>query len=113
MFHSIIARSYSPLTGCTGRWMLAGLMAVSMACATDPQKAKVAYVASGDQYLAEKKFPEAIIQYRNAVQQDPRFGEARLKLAETYLQTGDAPAGFREYIRAADLLPDRADVQIK
>ena len=32
---------------------------------------------------------EAIIQYRNAVQQDPRFGEAHYKLAIAATDAGD------------------------
>ena len=46
------------------------------------------------------------MQYRNALQQDPRFGEARLKLADAYVQAGDPQSAYREYVRAADLLPE-------
>ena len=87
--------------------LIAGLV-FTAACSTDPQKAKLEYVKSGDSYVAQKKYSEAIIQYRNAVQKDPRFGEARLKLADTYLAAGDAPNAYREYLRAADLLPSVA-----
>ena len=50
---------------------------------------------------------------RNAIQQDPRFGEARYRLAETYARLGDVQNAFEEYIRAGDLLPDQLDVQLK
>ena len=86
---------------------------VAVGCAADPESAKQAFVKSGDGYIAEKKFNEAIIQYRNAIQKDPKFGEARRKLAEAYLQSGDIPDATREYVRAADLLTDREDVQTK
>ena len=46
--------------------------------------------------MASKKYPEAIISYRNAVSLDERFGEARLKLAEAYLAAGDTQNGLRE-----------------
>ena len=42
--------------------------------------ARISKAATG--YFAQKKYHEAIVQYRNAVQQDARFGEARYKLAE-------------------------------
>ena len=68
---------------------------------------------SGNQYFEEKKYPEAIVEYRNAVRADPRFGEARQKLADAYGFTGNARAAFAEQIRAADLLPDDLNAQLK
>ena len=77
---------------------------VAGGCSSDPETAKRAFVKSGDQYVADKKYSEAIIQYRNAIQKDPKFGEARQKLADAYVQTGDLQNAGREYLRAADLL---------
>ena len=57
--------------------------------------AKREYLASGDQLISQKKTREAIVQYRNAIAQDPRFGEARYKLAEAYVQNGDARRAAR------------------
>ena len=47
------------------------------------------------------------------MRQDPRFGEARFKLAEAYTQEGDWKRAGREYIRAADLLPKDVQAQLK
>ena len=58
------------------------LLTWAVACTGDPQQASQRYVASGDAYLAEVKLAEAIIEYRNAVQQDPLSFEARNKLGE-------------------------------
>ena len=82
-------------------------------CSKDPEVAKREYVQSGDAYVAQKKLREAVVEYRNAVQQDPRFGEARLKLAQTYLELGDIGNSFREYVRAADLMPADVDAQVR
>jgi putative PEP-CTERM system TPR-repeat lipoprotein len=86
---------------------------LSAACSVDPDQAKRQYLASGDRHLADKQYAQAIIQYRNALQQDPRFGEARLKLAQTYEQQGDLLNAMREYVRAADALPNDAATQVK
>src|SRR5688500_3787679 len=86
------------------------VMAVS-ACSKDPEVAKREFLASGDRYFAEQKFAEAVVEYRNAIQQDPRFGEARFKLAETYIAIRQPAQAIREYIRAADLLPDNDEAQ--
>src|SRR5262245_37906553 len=87
------------------------LIVVAFGCRTDPNVAKQEYVKSGDRYVEEKKYFEAIVQYRNALQQDPKFGEARYKLAQTYETVGDAGNAFREYVRAADLLPNDVELQ--
>src|SRR5687767_3383527 len=85
-------------------WLLIPFLAVG--CSRDPETRKASYMASGDRYLADSKLREAVVEYRNAVQVDPRFGLARLRLAETYAKLGDINKAFAEYIRAADLLPN-------
>lgn len=57
------------------------------ACSKDPAVAKKEYFEKGNQYFEQQKYSEATIEYRNAIQQDPQYGEARLKLAETYIKT--------------------------
>lgn len=83
------------------------------ACSRDVEADKARLIQSGDQFVAEKKYPEAIVQYRSAVSLDPNFGEARLKLADAYAQTGDVRRALAEYIRAADLMPKNVDAQLK
>ena len=68
---------------------------------------------SGNTYLSEQQYAEAIIEFRKAIQLDPRFGEARYKLAEAYVNIGDTVAAYSEQIRAADLLPDNMEAQLK
>lgn len=105
MFTKIINRAIALTLMCAGS--LVG------ACAPDPVKAKQEYLTSGNRYFDEKKYTEAILQYRNALQQDNRFGEARFKLAQSYEAIGDVPNAVREFIRAADALPDDATAQWK
>jgi len=99
------------------RVILAAVVAFSalsgVGCSKDREVAKREYLASGDAYFEQKKYAEAVVEYRNAIQQDPKFGQARYKLAESYIflnQPGDA---YREYVRAADLMPDSVEVQVK
>lgn len=93
--------------------LLALVILAAGACSEDPESAKEKYFASANQYFEQKKFREAIVEYRNAVNIDPRFGEARLKLAASYLQIGDVANGLREQVRAADLLPSNNEAQIQ
>src|SRR4051794_1969767 len=94
-------------------WGLSVLVAVSgAACSRDPHAAMLEFTKSGDSFAAAGKLPEAIIEYRNALQQEPRAGDVRVKLAETYIQQGDLAKAIEEYVRAADTLPAAA-VQIR
>src|SRR5262245_47702355 len=92
---------------------VAVLAAGIAACSTDPEVAKKKYFDSGNTYFDQKKYKQAIVEYRNAVQQDPKFGEARLKLSDSYAHENDAVNAFREAIRAADLLPNSLEAQTK
>jgi tetratricopeptide (TPR) repeat protein len=85
----------------------------SATCSRDPEAAKKRHLDAGNAYVRAAKYREAILEYRTAVRYDAAFGEARLRLAETYERTADLQNAYREYARAADLLPDRAEVQIK
>ena len=88
----------------------AALLAVGC---TSTERARQQHLDRGDRYFAEQKFDEALIEYRNAIKEDPAFGEGRRALAETYFKLNQPERGFKEYMRAADLLPDRADVQVR
>ena len=83
--------------------------ALLASCSTNPQE----HLTRGADYLEQKKYPEAIVELRTAVQADPKLAEARLKLADAYLATGEGGSALRELVRAADLLPDDAAVQLK
>lgn len=87
--------------------------ALAVSCARDPEAAKRAYLESGDAYFSAGKYAEAVLEYKNAVQQDAQFGEARYKLAQTYERAGDFKNAYQEYRRAADLLPEDGAVQLK
>ncbi len=88
------------------------LFACSVAGCSNKAEQKRKALASADAYAANGQNLEAIIEYRRAVQFDPTDGNVRLKLARTYLKAGATLDGLRELLRAGDLLPDNADIQI-
>src|SRR6185295_2248109 len=83
------------------------------ACSHDTEGLKRKYLASGDAFMQQQKYAEAIIEYRNATQQDDHFGEARYKLANAYVRVGDGPRALNEAVRAADLLPNDDEAQLQ
>jgi tetratricopeptide (TPR) repeat protein len=98
------------------RFSVAALLACSVllsGCSKDPEVAKREYLGSGDAYVEQKKYAEAVVEYRNAIQQDAKFGIARYKLAEAYMHLNQPAEAFREYVRAADLMPDNVEAQVK
>ena len=66
----------------------------------------------GDEFFAKKEFAAALVEYRAAVQADQLNGRARQKLALVYFELNDRERATREIVRAADLLPDDATVQL-
>src|SRR5215471_19230271 len=80
---------------------------------SSPEVQKQRYFERGNQYAAEKRDDFAVIEYANAVRIDPKFGEARLKLAETYERMNNLSAAFPEFVRAADALPNDRGAQLK
>jgi tetratricopeptide (TPR) repeat protein len=85
---------------------------LALGCGFNADARKQAYLKSGNEYVEQSKFAEAVIEYRNAIQLDARYAEAHLKLAETYARLGDHAKALASYVRAADLMPDDAEVQI-
>ena len=77
------------------------------------EAAKRRHLENGTQYLDAGRLADAIIEFRSAVDRDELWGEARFKLAEAYAANGDAERAYREYVRAADLLPDDTTAQLK
>ena len=88
------------------------IAALAVACSNAEAKKK-RFVEQADQALAKKQFKEAILGYRNAIKIDPRFGEARYKLAQAYVGDGDTVNAAREYVRAAELLPANLEANLK
>jgi hypothetical protein len=66
----------------TLRLVAAAALVVGQACSEPPASARDRFLRNGDRYVAAKHLVEAEIEYRNAVQRDPRSVEAQRKLGE-------------------------------
>ncbi len=92
---------------------VAAVSATATGCSRDVIRTRQDALDAGNRYFSEQKFAEASVEYRKAVAADPKFGEGRARLAATYVELGDLPNANREYMRAADLLPDNVDIQVR
>jgi tetratricopeptide (TPR) repeat protein len=93
-----------------GLALAAALALFGVACG---KKTAESHLQSAAAFESKKDYSHAILEYRAALQQDPKLGEARIKLGDIYAQLGDASNAYREYVRAADTLPDSIDAQLK
>jgi tetratricopeptide (TPR) repeat protein len=91
-------------------WLV--VMVVVSACARDADATKQEYLRNGDRLFDEGNFAAAIVEYRNAVREDERFGQARFKLGQAYLRNGETGAARAQLVRAADLLPTDVEAQL-
>ncbi len=83
------------------------------ACSTSPETTRDEHLQRADAFLAQNKPNEALIEYRNAVEADPRSATARQKLADAYVRSGKPKDALEQYVRAADLAPTDAALQLR
>lgn len=91
--------------------LLALPLLVGSGCASK-EASRDKHLKQGDSFVAQGKVQEAIVEYQAARQADPQSGMARKKLADAYIQTNQPAKALPEYVYAADLFPDDAQVQI-
>lgn len=80
------------------------LLTVSLVCvltltACAEQDAN-ALLQKGQQYRSQKEYKAAIIEFKNALQQNPGLVEARYALGLSYLATGDGKSAEKEFRKA-------------
>jgi tetratricopeptide (TPR) repeat protein len=71
------------------------------------------HLARGDAYTKERKYPEAAVEYRRAIQENARLGTAHFKLGASYEALDDYGRAAQAYMEAAELLPDDLEAQLK
>jgi tetratricopeptide (TPR) repeat protein len=76
-------------------------------------KTKQGYVTTGNKLFEAGKYADASINYRNALQKDPEFGEAHYRLGLVALKQGDARLAYTELSRAVELLTGNDDAKKK
>jgi tetratricopeptide (TPR) repeat protein len=82
------------------------------ACAT-PEKAKAQHVARGQALLKDKRFQEAVLEFRSALQIDDKLADAHWGLANAYEGLQRYQEAFDEMRETAALDPNNFDVRLK
>ena len=71
------------------------------------------YLAKGNKLFADGKFADAAINYKNALQRKPGWGEAYYRLGLTALRQKDASAAYAALSQAVELTPNNDDAKAK
>ena len=88
------------------------LFATFAGCSRDPNVRKQKFFASGQSYFAQGKYPEAAIQFSNAIDIDPRFAEAHYQLAQADLKLQEWNQAYQELSRSVELQPENYPAHI-
>ena len=89
----------------------AAAFAIALAACTRPPDA-AALVASAKQHLAKRNYPSSIVQLKNALEREPKHGEARFLLGLSLLETGDAKGAEIELRKAVELRFDSDELTV-
>ena len=92
--------------------VMAVLLVVLVGCTRNPDAAKRKYVESGMKYMDEKKYDSAVIQFKKALQIDPRYAEAHYELGQAELAQQHWAAAFKEFSVAIDQDPNHVKAHL-
>ena len=87
--------------------------AVLIGACTTPEKTKVQHLVRGQALLKDKKFQEAALEFRNALQVDEKFADAHWGLANAYEGLQRYQEAFEEMKQAAELDANNLEVRVK
>ena len=76
------------------------LLALAAGCARSPEARKARHLERGDRYVKEKRYRNAIIEYRNVLRLEAANGEAILGLGLAHFARGEMGKAFRYLYRA-------------
>jgi len=88
---------------------LATLLLAASGCRRSPE----AYVKAGNQFFAQKKYDDAALNYRKAIQANGKYGEAFYRLGLTEMERGDVKVAYAALSRAVELMPDHQEAKSK
>src|SRR5208337_2719906 len=93
--------------------LMAVFLIVATGCKGNPEKAKKKYLESGLKYVDKKEYDAAVIQFKKALQADPKYAEAHYQLGVTYLRLRRGQDAFQELNTAVNLDPKNVKAHLE
>ena len=82
-------------------------------CAASPAEKKAEHIQRGNEYMAEEKFNEAIIEFRNALKIDSGSLQAMENIGIAYFEIGEIQKAYVFLNKARELGTKKTDVYVK
>src|SRR5205085_6270428 len=93
--------------------LLSVLLALALVACSNPAKAKAEHLQRGQQYLKDKKYAEAALEFRNALQLDDQSAEAHWGLAQAFEGQDNILPMIQELQRTVQLDPKNSDAAMR
>ncbi|KXK04235.1 MAG: putative enzyme of heme biosynthesis [Acidobacteria bacterium OLB17] len=93
--------------------LLFAVVAISFTLLASCGRTTEAFIAKGEEYLAKRKFHDALMQFRAAVESDSSSSRAHWGLARSYENLGEFDEAFNELRKATELDPNNLDAQAR
>jgi tetratricopeptide (TPR) repeat protein len=81
-------------------------------CSSNPEKAKLKYLAAGQDYMAKGQYGDAAVEFRNALRLDPRFVDAYYQLAQADMARHEWASAYGALEKTIALNPTRLDARL-
>src|SRR5690348_5752727 len=83
------------------------LLVLAVGCGKSPRQ----YADAGNRFFQARKYADASINYRNAIQKDAKFADAYYGLGKTFLAQGKPREAYLSLTRAVELAPQNMDAK--
>ncbi len=93
-------------------WMVGFVLLWGMGCASDEEK-KAEHLKKGQGYFESGEFKSADIEFKNAVQLDPKSVDGYIHLGRTAMKLGQAREAFNAFMNASKLDPDNIEANLQ
>ena len=85
----------------------------SAGCALSPEEKKAQHIQRGNEYMAEEKYKEAIIEFRNVLKIDGGDLKAIENIGIAHFELGEIQKAYQFLSKARELGTQNADVSVK
>lgn len=83
-----------------------------LGCSFNPIVRRDKFFASGQRYYQKGQYREALIQFQNSLQSDPKFVDGHYQVAQCYIKLGNGQEAYLELRRVIDLNPNYVKAHI-
>lgn len=92
--------------------LLVASLGAAIGCRKNPQVEAQKHLQKAEQEAAAGKTSEAIVEYRRAIQNNPKLVNAHLALGKLFLKTRDFQNAFKQFALAIKLDPNNVDARL-